>query len=58
MWDSQHSLTKGTTCLTNPVAFYNGVIAFMDKGKSTDVIFLDFCNGFDMVPHHNVISER
>uniref|UniRef100_A0A8C3PH51 Receptor-type tyrosine-protein phosphatase eta n=1 Tax=Calidris pygmaea TaxID=425635 RepID=A0A8C3PH51_9CHAR len=57
----QHGFTKGKSCLTDLMSFFDEVILLVDEGKAADVVFLDFSEAFDTVarpsPVHDLKAE-
>jgi len=54
---SQRSFTKGRSCLTALVSFYDQVTAWVMQGRETDVLYLDLCKASDMALYHILISK-
>ncbi|KAF1482356.1 hypothetical protein FQV18_0013500, partial [Eudyptula minor novaehollandiae] len=54
---SQHGFTRGRSCLTNLISFYDQVTRLVDEGKAVDVVCLDFSKAFDTVSHNILLKK-
>ncbi|PKU37429.1 rna-directed dna polymerase from mobile element jockey-like [Limosa lapponica baueri] len=55
--DRQYGFTRGKSLLTNIVVFYGRVTTSMDKGRTMDVVYLNFCKSLGTVPHNILLSK-
>ncbi|CAM5078732.1 unnamed protein product [Natator depressus] len=55
--NSPHGFTKGMSCLTSLIAFYDEITGSVDEGKAVDVLFFDFSKAFDTVSH-NILASK
>ena len=55
--ESQHGFTRGKSCLTNLLDFFEEVTKILDNGEAVDLIYLDFAKAFDKVPHCRLFKK-
>ena len=54
---TQHGFRKGRSCLTNLLSFLERDTEELDDGGNVDVIYLDFAEAFDKVPHQRLLRK-
>ena len=54
---SQHGFMSGKSTLTNLLAYLEALTALVDEGHPVDVLYLDFAQAFDKVPHARLIAK-
>lgn len=53
----QHSFSKSKSCLTNLVAFCDGVTTPVNKGRATDGIYVASVKPLTLSPHNLLLSK-
>ncbi|GAB0182538.1 mitochondrial enolase superfamily member 1 [Grus japonensis] len=53
----QQRFTKGKSCLTNLIAFYDGTTGWVDEGRTVDAVYLDFSKASDAVSN-NILTSK
>jgi len=54
---SHRGFTKGRSCLTDLIVFYDGITDWVDEGRAVDVVYLDFSKAFDTVSYNIFLGK-
>ena len=54
----QHGFRQGYSCEAQLASIVEGILHNLDQQKQIDLIFLDFRNAFDTVPHHRLLLKQ
>ncbi|KAF2358335.1 Reverse transcriptase domain [Trinorchestia longiramus] len=55
--DTQHGFREKRSCLTNLLDFFREVNRLYVRKKAIDLVYLDFQNAFDKVPHERLMAK-
>ena len=55
--DAQHGFRHGRSPQTNLIEFLNETTKWLDKGRSFDILYLDFEKAFDKVCHERLLTK-
>ena len=53
----QFGFLSNRSCLTNLLTTYTAISKSLDKGHTTDVVYLDFAKAFDTLPHTKLLYK-
>lgn len=45
-----YTFTKGKSCLSNLMGFYDGLTGWVDEDRAVGVVYLDFSKAFELSP--------
>ena len=54
---SQHGFLKARSWLSNMLCFLEEITKWLDDGSPVEIIYLDFQEAFDKVPHQKVLLK-
>jgi len=54
--DRQCGFVRGRSGLTNWIEFFEEVTKVIDEGRAVDVVYMDFSEVFDKVPHGRLVQ--
>lgn len=54
---SQRGVSKGKLCLTNLIAFCDGITDWVEEGRAVDGVYLGFSKAFEAVSHYILIGK-
>ncbi|GAB0204749.1 mitochondrial enolase superfamily member 1 [Grus japonensis] len=57
MESGQHGFTRGKSCLTNLITFYDGMTPWVGEGRAVDIVYPDFSKAFDTISNNTLISK-